>query len=45
MIVINHADNARVVINSEAGQGIRATASMKKDIEKLTGQNSIEILF
>jgi hypothetical protein len=45
MIVINHADNARVVINSEAGQGIKATASMKKDIEKLTGQNSIEILF
>ena len=45
MIVINHADNARVVINSEAGQGIKATASMKKDIEKLTGPNSIEILF
>ncbi len=45
MIVINHADNARVVINSESGQGIRATASMKKDIEKLTGQNSVEILF
>jgi DNA polymerase III alpha subunit len=45
IIVINHADNARVVINSEPGQGIRATASMKKDIEKLTGQNSIEILF
>jgi DNA polymerase-3 subunit alpha len=45
MIVINHVDSARVVINSEAGQGIRATASMKKDIEKLTGPNSIEILF
>jgi len=45
MIVINHTDSARVVINSEAGQGIKATASMKKDIEKLTGQNSIEILF
>jgi DNA polymerase-3 subunit alpha len=45
IVVINHADNARVVINSEPGQGIRATASMKKDIEKLTGPNSIEILF
>jgi DNA polymerase-3 subunit alpha len=45
MIVINHPDSARVVINSESGQGIRATASMKKDIEKLTGPNSIEILF
>jgi hypothetical protein len=33
------------VINSEAGQGIRATAAMKKDIEKLTGPNSIEIMF
>jgi hypothetical protein len=45
MIVINRADNARVVMNSEPGQGIKATASMKKDIEKLTGQNSVEILF
>jgi DNA polymerase-3 subunit alpha len=45
MIVINHPDSARVVINSEAGQGIRATAAMKKDIEKLTGPNSIEIMF
>ncbi len=45
MIVVNHPDSARVVINSEAGQGIRATAAMKKDIEKLTGPNSIEILF
>jgi len=45
MIVINHPDSARVVINSEPGQGLRATASMKKDIEKLTGPNSIEILF
>ncbi len=45
MIVINHPDSARVVINSEPGQGIRATAAMKKDIEKLTGPNSIEILF
>ncbi|MCX6555602.1 MAG: hypothetical protein NTZ12_11430, partial [Candidatus Aminicenantes bacterium] len=45
MIVINHGEDARVVINSEAGQGIKATASMKKDIEKLTGPNSIEILF
>jgi len=45
MIVINHPDSARVVINSERGQGIRATAAMKKDIERLTGPNSVEILF
>ncbi|MBN2345481.1 MAG: hypothetical protein JXO51_03760, partial [Candidatus Aminicenantes bacterium] len=45
MVVINHPDQARVVINSEPGQGLRATASMKKDIEKLTGPNSVEILF
>ncbi len=45
MIVIIHPDDARVVLNSEPGQGIRATAAMKKDIEKLTGPNSIEILF
>jgi DNA polymerase-3 subunit alpha len=45
MVVIIHPDGARVVINSETGQGIRATAAMKKDIEKLTGPNSIEIMF
>ncbi|MCU0276268.1 MAG: hypothetical protein MUF02_05355 [Acidobacteria bacterium] len=45
MVVVNHPDSARVVINSEPGQGVRATAAMKKDIEKLTGPNSVEILF
>ena len=45
MVVVNHPDGARVVINSETGQGLRATAAMKKDIEKLTGPDSIEIMF
>ena len=45
MVVVNHPDGARVVINSESGQGLRATAAMKKDIEKLTGPDSIEIMF
>ncbi len=45
MIVVNHPDSARVVINSEPGVGLRATAAMKKDVEKLTGPDSVEILF
>ncbi len=45
MIVIVRADGYRVVMNSEEGHGLKATASMKKDIEKLTGENSVEILF
>ncbi len=45
MIVVNHPDSARVVINSEPGAGIRASAAMKKDIEKLTGPDTVEILF
>ncbi len=45
MIVICREDGYRVVINSEDGEGLKATTSMKKDIEKLTGENSVEILF
>ncbi len=45
MVVVNHPDSARVVINSEPGVGLRATAAMKKDVEKLTGPDSVEILF
>ena len=45
MVIVNHPDGARVVINSESGQGLRATAAMKKDIEKLTGPDSVEIMF
>lgn len=45
MLVIERSDGYRVVINSEQGDGLKATAGMKKDIEKLTGANSVEILF
>lgn len=45
MIVICREDGYRVVMNSENGEGLKATTSMKKDIEKLTGENSVEILF
>lgn len=45
MIVICREDGYRVVMNSEDGEGLKATTSMKKDIEKLTGENSVEILF
>ena len=45
MIVITNADGNRVIVSSDEGEGLRATLSMKKDIEELTGENSVEILF
>lgn len=45
MIVIDTEDGYRTIINSEEGQGLRATLSMKKDIESLTSDNTVEILY
>jgi DNA polymerase-3 subunit alpha len=45
MIVINKSDGNRIIVDSDAGEGLKATLSMKKDIEELTGENSVEILF
>jgi DNA polymerase-3 subunit alpha len=45
MIVITNSDGNRVVVRSDEGEGLRATLAMKKDIEELTGENSVEILF
>jgi hypothetical protein len=38
-------DGYRVILNAEDNQGLKATTAMKRDIEKLTGENSVEILF
>jgi DNA polymerase-3 subunit alpha len=45
MIAIYTEDGFRTTINSGEGQGLRATLSMKKDIEELTGENTVEIRF
>ncbi|MCP5053586.1 MAG: DNA polymerase III subunit alpha [bacterium] len=45
MIVIDTEDGFRSVINSEPGRGLRATLAMKKDIEVLTNESTVEILF
>jgi hypothetical protein len=43
--MIKSSDGKRVFVGSDAGEGIKATLSMKKDIEALTGEDSVEILF
>jgi DNA polymerase-3 subunit alpha len=45
LIVVNRSDGYRVKIDSETGVGLKATAAMKNDIEALTGENTVEILF
>ena len=45
LIVVNRADGTRAVIDSDAGEGLKATVSMKNDIEELTGENTVEIMF
>ncbi len=45
LIEVNRADGYQAFINPEIGQGLKATASMKNDIEELTGENTVEILF
>ncbi|MCU0287292.1 MAG: DNA polymerase III subunit alpha, partial [Acidobacteria bacterium] len=45
LIMIKRADGKRVFVSSNAGEGIKASLSMKKDIEELTGEDTVEILF
>ena len=44
-IMVFRNDGYRTVIGSEDGNGLRATISMKRDIEGLTGENSVEIVY
>jgi DNA polymerase-3 subunit alpha len=45
LIVIKSADGKRVFVKSDEGEGLNATLSMKKDIEELTGEDTVELLF
>jgi len=45
MFAVYMPENYRVTINASLSHGLRATLSMKKDIESLLGENSVEILF
>lgn len=45
MVEVVRPDGYRVILNAEENQGLKATTAMKRDIEKLTGENSVEILF
>jgi len=45
MIVITNSEGKRVFVSSDEGEGLKATLSMKKDMEEVTGEDSVEILF
>ncbi len=45
MIVITNKEGKRVIVRSDAGEGLRPTLSMKKDLEEVTRENTVEILF
>lgn len=44
-VVIYKGDGYRTVIGCPEGAGLKATVAMKKDIETLTGDNTVEIIF
>jgi len=45
IIIINHKNGYRTTIKPIKKEGLRATISMKKDIEKLIGKNRVIILY
>ena len=46
IVVVSSSNGYRTIISSsEEGQGLKATITMKSDIEQLTGKNSVEILY
>lgn len=46
ILMVQLPDGFRTIIGSSSdGDGLKPTISMKKDIEKLTGENTVEILF
>jgi hypothetical protein len=44
-LIVIYKNGYRVTMNSGTGHGLKATLSMKKDIETLTSENTVEILF
>jgi hypothetical protein len=45
MIAVSTADKYHITIGSQEGQGLKPTLSMKKNLELLTGENTVEILY
>lgn len=45
LLVVQRSDGYRTIITPQEGEGLKPTISMKKDIEDLTGENSVEILY
>jgi len=45
LIVIHRADGYRTIISNTENEGLKPTISMKKDLENLIGENSVEIIY
>ncbi len=44
-LIVIYKDDYRITMNPGIDHGLKATLSMKKDIEALTSENTVEILF
>lgn len=44
-LIVIYKNGYRITMNPDTGHGLKATLSMKKDIESLTSENTVEILF
>ncbi len=45
IIIIKHENGYKTTIKSSKKEGLKPTVSMKKDIEKLTGKSTVDILY
>ena len=45
LIVIHRPDGYRTIVRSEENSGLKPTLAMKKELEKLIGENSVEIIY
>ncbi len=45
LIVINRSDGYRTIVSSSEDQGLKPTLAMKKELESLIGENTIEIIY
>ena len=45
LIVVNRSDGYRTIVSSSETQGLKPTLTMKKELESLIGENSVEIIY
>ena len=45
LIVVNRSDGYRTIVGSSEERGLKPTLTMKKELETLIGENSVEIIY